>query len=253
MTGTNANRDPESVLAAWLDEGPTDLPDATRRAILTALPTTPQARRGLIGPWPSRILSTFASGAATALVIIVLALGALALIGSHANVGGPPPTPTANVFQSSFYGFAVTVPPGWTVTPATVRWDGRRAPSVGPDVDLLTGPHLLMFGYAGPFSGDLPAFVQDRMTATLRDQPTCPANALLLNHSITIGGQPGVLLDLNCGARIEQALTVKDGVGYAFTARDPNFAPTINPTELATVRSVLDGVTFPANPPFQSP
>ena len=32
----NAPRDPETVLAAWLDEGPTDLPDVTRRAILTA-------------------------------------------------------------------------------------------------------------------------------------------------------------------------------------------------------------------------
>ena len=44
----NANIDPEAVLTAWLDEGPTELPDATRRAILTSLSTTPQARRGLL-------------------------------------------------------------------------------------------------------------------------------------------------------------------------------------------------------------
>ena len=32
-------RDPEVIFAAWLDEGPMDLPDATRRAILTACST----------------------------------------------------------------------------------------------------------------------------------------------------------------------------------------------------------------------
>ena len=40
-------RDPDVVLAAWLDDGPADLPSSTRRAISTAVRTTPQARAGL--------------------------------------------------------------------------------------------------------------------------------------------------------------------------------------------------------------
>ena len=35
-------RDPDAILAAWLDEGPTRLPTPTRRAIIIALPTTSQ-------------------------------------------------------------------------------------------------------------------------------------------------------------------------------------------------------------------
>ena len=54
MTGTNATRDPDSVLAAWLDEGPTDLPDATRRAVDRR--PGPLDPLGLVGP---------AAGAAT--------------------------------------------------------------------------------------------------------------------------------------------------------------------------------------------
>ena len=79
MTGTRPNRDPDSVLAAWLDEGPTDLPDVTRRAILTALPTTPQARRGLLAPWRFMLMNTFARGASV-VVVAVVAVGALALL-----------------------------------------------------------------------------------------------------------------------------------------------------------------------------
>ena len=60
----NANHDPESVLTTWLDEGPMDLPDATRRAILTSLPTTPQARRGLLAPWRFPHMNMFGRAAA---------------------------------------------------------------------------------------------------------------------------------------------------------------------------------------------
>ena len=47
--GMSAQRDPDVVLAAWLDDGPADLPSSTRRAISTAVRTTPQARTGLHG------------------------------------------------------------------------------------------------------------------------------------------------------------------------------------------------------------
>ncbi len=145
MTDRNAARDPDSIVAAWLDEGPTDLPDVTRRAILTALPTTPQARRGFLAPWRSTHMNIFARGAAV-LVLAVVAIGALALFaGPRGGVGGPspsvpspasssasstpstpasePPLPTLDAtFVSPSYGYQVGYPTGWTVTPGTGPW-----------------------------------------------------------------------------------------------------------------------------------
>ena len=48
-------RDPDAILAAWLDEGPTRLPDQTRRAIAVAMPndTRRRRRRGRRGGSPS--------------------------------------------------------------------------------------------------------------------------------------------------------------------------------------------------------
>jgi hypothetical protein len=147
MTGTNATRDPDSLLAAWLDEGPTDLPDVTRRAILNALPMTPQARRGRLAPWRSTHMNMFARGAAV-LVVAVVAIGALALVAGP-RVGGPspsspasspssasspassspsapasePPLPTLDAtFTSPSYGYQVKYPSGWTVTPGIGPW-----------------------------------------------------------------------------------------------------------------------------------
>lgn len=85
-----SQRDPETILAAWLDEGPTDLPDATRRAIVTALPTTVQARRGLFAPWrfgPMHVPMRLAAPALVALTVVVL--------GVVLGVGSPRPRPTA--------------------------------------------------------------------------------------------------------------------------------------------------------------
>ncbi|HEY4227438.1 MAG TPA: hypothetical protein VGM49_03800 [Candidatus Limnocylindrales bacterium] len=144
----NVQRDPESILNAWLDEGPMDLPDATRRAILTSLPTTPQARRGPFAPWSSTRVSMFARGAAV-LVVAVVAIGALVLlVGSRGGIAGAtpspvpdasasspasaPPLPTLDAtFVSSSYGYQVSYPTGWTVSPGVGPWP--------PDTDRLPG------------------------------------------------------------------------------------------------------------------
>lgn len=126
---------PKSILVAWLDEGPLDLPDVTRRAILTALPTTPQARRGLFAPWRSQHMNTFARGAA-ALVVAALAIGALALLagpGGRFGTASPSPVPSTSAsalplpaldaaFESPTYGYQIRYPTGWTVTSAATPW-----------------------------------------------------------------------------------------------------------------------------------
>jgi hypothetical protein len=179
MTGPNAIRDPDSVLAAWLDDGPLDLPDATRRAILTSLPTTPQARRGRLAPWRLPHMNMFARGAAV-LVVAVAAIGALTLLaGPQGGLGGPfatptptptstpssvptaspsaPPLPTLDAtFVSPTYGYQVRYPTGWIVSTGIGPWplDTARYPGnpvsdsivtpPGPDQMRLTGASLAL-------------------------------------------------------------------------------------------------------------
>jgi hypothetical protein len=181
MTGPNAIRDLDSILAAWLDDGPSDLPDATRRAILTSLPTTPQARRGPFAPWRLPHMNLFARGAAV-LVVAVAAIGALTLLsGPRSGIGGPSPTavptpsslaspssvPTASpsapplptldaTFVSPTYGYEVRYPRGWIVSLGIPPWpiDTARYPGnpvsdsivtpPGPDQMRLTGASLAL-------------------------------------------------------------------------------------------------------------
>lgn len=136
------DRDPETILAAWLDEGPTDLPDVTRRAILTALPTTNQAWRSPIAPWRFPFMNALTRYAGLALVALLAISGAIYLIGLHPAAGGPgaSPIPTTvptvapaataaavdttnwTKYTSANYGFSVGLPPTWFPQPAVGHW-----------------------------------------------------------------------------------------------------------------------------------
>jgi hypothetical protein len=249
----SAHRDPDRLIAAYFAQPAPDLPDRAFDAVRSDIHRTRQ--RLVLGPWQepdTRVLARALPVAATILLVVSLGILNVLVLGPG---GGPTasPGPTPNVFRSPLYHFSILVPPGWTATPATVRWDGQSQPSLGPNVDQLAGPHLIVLGYAGPVAGNLAAFVQDRIAANARDHSdTCPSNALQLNQPTTIGGEAGVLLGLNCGARIDQAITVHDGVGYAFTIRDTAFSSTLDPTDFASVQSMLDSLIFPVAP-IESP
>jgi hypothetical protein len=102
-------RDPDEILAAWLDEGPTRLPDQTRRAITVALPTTSQRRHALNVPWGSSTMSTTRGSrkgrrsvlrfsmsrqltALTAVAAAAIIIAGIAFLrpASLGDVGGPP-------------------------------------------------------------------------------------------------------------------------------------------------------------------
>ena len=76
-------RDPNAIIAAWIDDGPLDLPGTTRRAIVTSLPTT-QQRRGLGLP------RRFSQMNGTLRLILVAAALALAVGGIYLFSGGGP-------------------------------------------------------------------------------------------------------------------------------------------------------------------
>lgn len=84
-------RDPDVVIASWLEEGPTELPDSTSRAIATAIEALPQRRPGRL-PWRfSNMNGPFRLAVAAAL-IVAAALGGLYLLRPGGGLSGGPPT-----------------------------------------------------------------------------------------------------------------------------------------------------------------
>jgi hypothetical protein len=245
----SGHRDPDQLIAAYFAERAPELPERALDAVRRDIHRTRQ--RLVVWPWwrpEGRLVARALPVAAAILLLLSLWVATLPGLGSGGGTTASPRA-TQNVFRSPLYGYSIVVPTGWRATPATTRWDGESQPSLGPNVDQLAGPHLIVLGYAGRFAGNLTAFVQDRIAANVRDHSdTCPPNALQLNEPTTIGGQPAVLLGLNCGARIDQAIAVHGGVAYAFTIRDIAFSPTLDATDFATVQSMLDSLVFPLAP-----
>jgi hypothetical protein len=151
------------------------------------------------------------------------------------------------VFSSRLYGYTVTVPAGWIPATALLRWDGTGQPGPGAESDQFDGPgNLSAWAFGGPFSGDLADFVTDRIAANARDHAdTCPLDAPELRESLRIGGQQWVLLGWDCGALINQAVTVRAGMAYAFTFRDFGIRAASDFADRAIFRSILDSVELP--------
>jgi hypothetical protein len=179
----NQPRDLDAIIATWLDDGPIDLPDETRRAISVSLRTQPRARRmAILGGSSMFALNRIAAAAA-----VVLAVGALSAFVLANRVGGPgaaptplasvapsstpPPSPSPSIapspspssistagwstFSSSRYGYDIKIPASWTATAkqSTRQWSlavdqkdwlTSAADSFGPD------PHVTVFAVDFP-------------------------------------------------------------------------------------------------------
>ena len=155
---TNRTHDSDTTLAAWFEEGPTELPESIRRSIATTVRTTTQERRGFGQPWRFP-MNGWARYAVLVAAVVVLAVGGWYLLGPQRGVGGAggspspsvtesaavsaSPTASAVTFTSPLYGYTVTLPAGWSATPATKVWDGKGAPgSEDPAVDKFHGARL---------------------------------------------------------------------------------------------------------------
>ena len=119
-------------IADWLEDDPLEAPARLLETVLAAAPSIPQRQgRGVLGAMVFRPFPRFAP-VATAIVIAVLLVAGLAL-----SVIGPPPratpTPAASPiplvrFDSPLYGFSISHPEGWRVTPATERIVANNPP-----------------------------------------------------------------------------------------------------------------------------
>jgi hypothetical protein len=91
-----ADRDPDRITRAWLEQMPSEMPDRVLAGVLQAVETTPQVRLPLVqairrSPFMTRL--TLYGGVAA--VALVAAVGTAALLGGNRpSAGGPSPSPT---------------------------------------------------------------------------------------------------------------------------------------------------------------
>jgi hypothetical protein len=272
----NVQRDPDAILAAWLEDGPARLPDTTRRAIGVATRSTDQRRRPL---WASRrypFMNSYAKLAAAA--VIVLTVGALgfALLGpglpgiggqavpsssvaptaiptstpattaTPAATASPTPIPSPLAFTSDLYGYSLTLPPGWSAAPARTKWDGKGAPSNDdPRVDRFAGSLTLSaFAFAAPSRLDLNRFTEDVVARNVQFHgDTCPPQPDSVDPT-TVGRSAAKFIAWNCGILINIVVVVDHGTGYEFVLRDMAVQAATDAADRTSFDAILSTVTF---------
>jgi hypothetical protein len=243
----NPPREPSSVVAAWLEEGPNELPESTWRAIAVDIRTTHQSRGSTWFPWRFPAVDRLSLVAMAAVAVIVLAVAGLALpqlLPDGSNVGGSPPSPSAwpspspseapsatpsgpstlvipamtETHLSTRHGYSVRYPMDWSGTEASQAWsppDWKAGGSPGEPFDYISErdePPWFRAASA-PLPDGLPN-VNDWIDEFLiYGDPNCvpPRETQEL---ISIDGAPGRLWD-DCGE--VEATIVLEGRVYMFT------------------------------------
>jgi len=153
---------------------------------------------------------------------------------------------SATTFTSPFYGYTVTLPAGWSATPATVKWDGKGAPgNDDPAVDKFQGPgSASVHAFAAPMSLDLAGYGEDVVARNAQFHgDTCPPKPDTTEQA-TVGSEPGAFIAWNCGILINLAVTLHNGTGYEFVFRDPGVHQATDATDRATFDKILGSVSF---------
>jgi len=195
----NDMRDPNLIIGSWLDEGPTELPETTRRAITTSVRTMDQ-RRGAVLPW-GRSLPSFVQPALVAAAVIVAVAGVYLLspLGRSTGVGPPVGSPTRTDLPS-----ANPAPP-LAGRIAFTRYDadiGPLGPNVGTFVANADGSEEQQLDL--PFAADGAVFSPDGrrilLQSVVRDgQRVRPAVANADGSNVEVLDIEGAF-DLGCGA-----------------------------------------------------
>jgi hypothetical protein len=155
--------------------------------------------------------------------------------------------PSPSSFTSAKYGYTLTVPSGWSSTQATSVWDGSSAlSSESAEVDKFVGPSSASStGVAAPSMQTLLAYADALIAATTKYHgDTCPPRPEAQKR-ITIGGDPAILLEYNCGILINLAAVVHKGIGYQFLLRDPAVHASTDKSDQEGFLALLESVKFP--------
>jgi hypothetical protein len=249
------SRDPDTIVASWLDEGPTAIPDETRRSIAIAARTSPQARSRadlLARRIDMTRFQTLGLVAAVAIVAVVGLVALSALGGGRADVGGQaataspapsdPLTPAlTEAFTSETYGFSIRYPADWSARPATGFFSPSEWAAQGGPVkwlDILAPPGERR-GMLRAVSVLVPEGAKaDDLVATYMD---CAASCQATLTDISIGGQPARLQErVRAGQEEVQASVLVGDRVYVFTLSEG-----ANDTEwpvLENVRGLFDAL-----------
>jgi hypothetical protein len=246
----SAPRDPDTILAAWLEDGPNALPESTRRAIAVTTRTTNQRRRAAFesvrlrhgSRLPRRFshMPTSFKLAVGALAVIAVILGGAYVLGPptpNRNVAGPGPSPspgadprpsssagidttTWTTFTSPRYGYTAGVPRTFGVGPSTIFWVIPESAFTDAAKDLIHSmmgdPTWAASSMRLPAGVTFDTWVADYLQREARVDPSmpqvCDQSTLPLNP-ITVDGR-SALLKIGCGDM--EALLLVDGRVYSF-------------------------------------
>jgi hypothetical protein len=266
------SRDPDTIIATWLDDGPDTLPSETRRAISVGLRTQPRARRmAILGGSTMLPINRFATAA-----VILLAVGALSAFVLSNRGGGPgaipvpsvsiapsitpspspsasaAPTPTATPpptvgwlpFSSSHYDYKIAYPPTWAATQATRAWvsatNPLAAPAPGGALDVFLGnPNGLQTAVFG-FAADVPAGTSEDawLASYYAGRSFCPTMPTF--EPIIVDGHPGKLDPCY------------DAQAFVFVGKRVYVFVIFQQQEQPLFRAFLSTVRFPAGAPSGS-
>jgi hypothetical protein len=152
-------------------------------------------------------------------------------------------------FTSTVYGYAITVPAGWTSVSATHPWDGKSASShEDPAADQWSSAgSSSSWALAAASRQTLRSYVKKGIAVNFATHgDTCPEKPAA-QDPVTIGGDPGMLVAWNCGILINIGFAVHDGVGYQFGFRDPAVHAASDAEDRATFVALLESVRWPTS------
>lgn len=198
-------RDPDSILAAWLEEGPLGLPETTRRAITVNTRTTTQRRLPIWVPQRRPLMNPIARFAIAAVAIVLVVSGALYVFApGQGSVGGPPSAtpltaaspsagtstaPSPAPFTSSNFKVPVgfTLLDGWKISTdelGTVGLQLGDAAAAIVSIDSLTVRGATPTAPWVPWPDDIHAWLAGRPEF----RPDAP-------REVEVGGRPAVIID----------------------------------------------------------
>lgn len=155
------------------------------------------------------------------------------------------PEPSATTYTSSLYGYSLTLPAGWHVVPASIRWDGISDPGAAePTVDQMSGPSTAVaWAFSTLVTKDLEGYASERIAAEAAVHP-CPKTPATTTK-ITIDGQNGLLMSRDCGILLLTALVIQGGTGFLFYLSDSSIHSAAYPPDEAVLAGMLASVRLP--------
>lgn len=149
------------------------------------------------------LVTTACSGA-----VVSPSAGQLSLPEATPSPSAAPTAAPGTTYRSTVYPYTMQLPSGWQANADGTGFEG-------PDGMTLT------IGSGQPEPGQT---VEDRVAANRLEFPDCTSDPAD-DAPITLGGEPGILWSMRCGATLGLAAnTIHNGVGYRLLLRLPDSA-----------------------------